>query len=154
MTIGWKSRRSLASWAGIVLLGAFSTMSIWAIAQCDQLHAGLRTNLTQPTPVDKPDHLQLTFALINDSDKVIPVDKSKWELIIDGTEVKEFDLSLGVGASATDNSLAPGQWYEFSRLIPLSDHFPTAGEHTVQWTGEGFRSPKISFSLPNEHAGQ
>jgi hypothetical protein len=155
MTVVWKSNRFFGTLVGIVLLGAYGTVGLQAIfAQSDLLHAGLRVNLAQPAPTGKPDRVQLTFALINDSEKVVSADKSEWKLIIDGSEVDEFRLGVGVGASADDNSLAPGQWYEFTRFLFLSDYFPHGGKHTAQWTGDGFRSPKISFSIPSDHAGQ
>jgi len=147
----WQPRRSLSRWAGIALLGAFSTIGIQAIAQCDQLHAGLRVNLTAPTPADKADHLQLTFALVNDSDKVIPANRPEWKLFIDGAEVKGV-RPAGGGGGATDNSLGPGQWYEFRLLLSPADYFPNGGQHTAQWSGVGFRSPRVTFSLPDEHA--
>jgi hypothetical protein len=151
----WESCCSFRTWVGIVLLGALGTVGIQAIfAQCDQLHAGLRVNLTQPASVGKPDHVQLTFALINDSGKVITANRSEWKLIIDGSEVRGFRLGLGVGASADDNSLASGQWYEFTRFLSSSKYFPNGGRHTAQWTGEGFSSPKIIFSMPSEHTRQ
>ncbi len=154
MTAGWKSSRSFGRLVGIVLLGAYGTGGIQVIfAQSDRLHAGLRVNLTQLAPDDKPDRVQLTFVLVNDSENVVSVDKSEWKLIIDGSEVRAFRIGVGVGASAEDHSLAPGQWYEFTRFLLLSDHFAHGGEHMAQWTGDGFRSPKISFSTPSDHAG-
>ena len=95
---------------GSVLLasyGAGGTRSM--VAQSVQLHAGIRVNLMQAGQHGKPDHVQISFVLVNDSDTVIPVDRTKWKFIIDGAEVRAFNLGAGVGASADDHSLASGQ---------------------------------------------
>jgi hypothetical protein len=124
-----------------------------AHAQCAGLHAGMTAQLVQLKPgYTETAHVQLMFLLINDSDSPLGVDAASWKIVIDGVELSDSGWIFGNGPMPSDGweSLQPGQYYELGKALPVDKYFPHAGEHTISWKGNHFRSAVIKIRLDSQ----
>jgi hypothetical protein len=138
------------------LLGVTLTIclavSIPARAQCAGLHAGITAEFVQVRlRYTEPAHVQLVFLLINDSDSAVDAKAGSWKIVVDGVELQDSDWIFGNGPMPTGGwtTLEAGQYYEVGKALPTSKYFPVAGQHTISWRGEGFRSSTITIKVSN-----
>jgi len=127
-------------------------VSVPAHTQCVGLHAGITAQFVPIKPgFTQPAHVQLVFLLINDSDTAVDVNAGSWKIVIDGVDLQDSDFIFGNGPSPTGGytTLEPGRYYELGIALPTSKYFPEAGEHSVTWKGDGFRSSTITIKIPS-----
>lgn len=123
-----------------------------AQAQCAGLHAGITAQLVPLIPgYSDPEHVVLSFLVVNDSDSVRNVVAGSWKLIVNGTELPDSGTIFGNGLSPVKgwNELNPGENYQFSKALPISFYFKNRGEYRVSWKAEGFQSPSILIRVPS-----
>jgi RNA polymerase sigma factor (sigma-70 family) len=110
---------------------------LWAAMSVNQplFRVGQTTNL-----------IQFSFALVNESDKVIdPKIPGYPRLIVNG---KELDLSTIPGVGPRDerfNALPPGENLQFG--MGAGQFFDKPGVYRVYWQGEEFRSNEVFFRV-------
>jgi len=145
-------RATLATiWLGLAVVGHNATaQSSEVIEKCGGLHAGLRAEFVAAKQgFTKPPYVMLSFILLNDSDSLIDAVDGGWVLIIDGAEVKDSDMIFGNGPAPAGGwgVLKPGESYEFSKGLLLTQYFPHPGEFRISWKGKHFRSSTIKIRL-------
>jgi hypothetical protein len=121
------------------------------LAQCAGLHAGITAQLISlRSGYSDPEHVMLTFLVVNDSDSPQNVAASSWELVVNGNELPDSDMIFGNGPAPAGGwkELNPGEDYQFGKALPVSTYFKKPGAYEVYWKAEGFRSPTILIRIP------
>jgi hypothetical protein len=95
-------------------------------------------------------HVQLSFILLNDSDRPIDVKASTWKIAVDGGELPDSDSIFGNGPHPTGGykTLNPGESYQFGYALPVRKYFPYSGKYKVAWKGSDFESSTIELNVP------
>lgn len=120
-------------------------------AQCAGLHAGITAQLVSLVPgFPDPEHVVLSFLVVNDSDSAQNVAAGSWKLIVNGTELPDSGMIFGNGPVPLGgwNELKPGENYQFGKALPVTTYFNKPGDYRVSWKAEGFQSPTILIRIP------
>lgn len=133
-----------------------STLSFFAgapliKAQCAGLHAGLTAQVVpHKAGHSDPEHVSLTFLVVNDSNSVRNVTASSWKIVINGNDLPDSGWIFGNGPGPVGgfNELKPGESYQFGKALPVSMYFKKPGEYKVSWKANAFQSPTILIKIP------
>ncbi|HSZ62144.1 MAG TPA: hypothetical protein VK828_10125 [Terriglobales bacterium] len=143
-----------------IILPATVMPSLWSAAaqktpdntafkNCPGLHAGIRAQIVPP--YTETPSVMLSFLLLNDSDAALDVDAGSWRLFVDGHELNGLDTQQVFGNGPMPvggyRILKPGETYEFSKALSISQYFLPNGEHKVSWKGTAFQSPTITVTI-------
>lgn len=131
-------------------IAAQQRTEIAATARCAGLHAGIRAVLQRrEMPYSHPPFIDLSFVLLNDSQRVIDSSPGSWKIVINGKELADSGWIFGNGLSPSGGygKLNPGDSYEFGKGLDISKYFPRDGEYRVSWRGQGFQSSTIDVIL-------
>jgi hypothetical protein len=144
---------SLRSFRGVALAAALICIAYvpWVQAKCTGLHAGITAQLVPlMPPYTDPEHVSLSFLVVNDSDSVRNVAAASWKLVINGAELQDSGMILGNGPAPVNgwNELNPGDNYQFGKSSPVATYFKKPGEYRIYWKAEGFRSSTILIRIP------
>jgi hypothetical protein len=103
--------------------------------------------------VETQDPFVLHFGIVNDGDKTVDPELNSSQLLINGKELKDWDIIIMNGPRGeTDEALPPGEACVF--CYDLGEHFEKPGIYKVVWKGKDFQAPEIVFRvLPKKKDG-
>lgn len=91
-------------------------------------------------------NLRVSFALVNDGAAALDPRIGSSHLLINGVEPPDWPFLINNGIrSLTHDWLPAGRFLQFA--YELSKYFPKPGVYTLEWFGESFRAPKITFRV-------
>jgi hypothetical protein len=88
---------------------------------------------------------------VKDSSVPLNVHADSWKVMVNVKELKDSDWIFGNGPGPVGGYriLKPGDHYEYGKALSASRYFPSPGEYTVGWKGDGFESATISVIVPS-----
>jgi hypothetical protein len=96
--------------------------------------------------VTDPGFFSVSFALVNDGDKVINPEIGSSQFLVNGKELKDWSFIIANGPRGKDfEALPPGECLRFG--YALGKHFTEPGIYKVKWKGKGFESPEVVFRV-------
>ena len=104
-------------------------------------------SVQQPViPKNRINDLTLTFAVVNDGDSTVNPGIAKSHLFINGVELKQWEFINTNGPKGSFNTaLPPKRTLLFS--CGCGQYFSKPGVYTVQWQGENFKAPNLTFRV-------
>jgi len=106
-------------------------------------------SVPQPIFVEgyEAEHLQIYFAVYNDSESAIAPNVESSHLFVNGVEPEDWSYVIGNGIrNELFSSLPPGQTLQFTYLLGPR-YFLKPGLYTLRWEGENFKSPDLTFRV-------
>lgn len=118
---------------------------------CSGLHAGITAQyVPNRPPFTEPNHVRVSFILLNDGETEADVAAGSWKIVIDDVELKDSGMIFGNGPQPIGGyqRLHPGATYQFWYELQATEYFARSGEHKVYWKGDGFRSSTVTVRVP------
>jgi hypothetical protein len=92
------------------------------------------------------DRLMVSFALVNDDDRVLDPDLPNSKLFINGKELPNWKQTIAQGPRDDRfDALPPGDYLILSAA--LGEHFVKPGSYKIKWQGKDFEAPEIMFRV-------
>lgn len=125
-------------------------------SQCSPgLHAGIQAQLVpHRNGYTDEARVQLSFVLLNDSDRALDVHADSWKIVVNGAELEDSGYIFGNGPGPIRGYriLDQGDHYELGKALSISTYFHSPGEYKIAWKGAGFESPTITVVIASPKA--
>jgi hypothetical protein len=92
------------------------------------------------------DRFRITFALVNDGDKVVDLEILSSQLLVNGEELKDWPMIVSNGPRDERWGALPAE-DDLVFSYALGDYFKAAGIYRVSWKGKGFQTTEVVFRV-------